>query len=351
MLKAVIKKQLPGFNLDVEFEAGNEVLALLGASGCGKSMTLKCIAGIEKPDSGYIELDGKVLFDSRKRINLPPQKRGVGYLFQNYALFPNMTILQNITAGVRDGSRQERTKTAHDMIVVFKLEGLENKRPHQLSGGQQQRAALARILVNRPSLLLLDEPFSALDSYLKWQLELELLNILSSYEGSVLFVSHNRDEVYRLCESVCVLTNGHSENKMSIRELFEAPKTLSACRISGCKNFSRLKSCGANHVEAADWGVKLYIGNKDMRDAEYIGVRSHNIKPVAEEGENTFLCGVESVIEDTFSTVIMLSTPGDRQAASLIRAEISKEEWVRLNNPAQLLIHIAPSNIMLLKSR
>ena len=153
-------------------------------------MTLKCIAGIEKPDRGTITLDGRVLFDSEKHINLTPQQRRVGYPFQQYALFPNMTAAQNILCGIRTGSRTEQKETLAALLRTFRLDGLEKKLPAQLSGGQQQRVALARILASEPQAILLDEPFSALDSYLKWELELELGELLGAFDGPILWVSH-----------------------------------------------------------------------------------------------------------------------------------------------------------------
>ena len=151
-------------------------------------MTLKCIAGIEKPDRGTTTLDGRVLFDSEKHINLTPQQRRVGYPFQQYALFPNMTAAQNILCVIRTGSRTEKKETLAALLRTFRLEGLEKKLPAQLSGGQQQRVALARILASEPQAILLDEPFSALDSYLKW--ELELGELLGAFDGPILWVSH-----------------------------------------------------------------------------------------------------------------------------------------------------------------
>ena len=152
-------------------------------------MTLKCIAGIEKPDRATITLDGRVLFDSEKHINLTPQQRRVGYPFQQYALFPNMTAAQNILCGIRTGSRAEKKEKLAALLRTFRLEGLEKKLPAQLSGGQQQRVALARILASEPQAILLDEPFSALDSYLKW--ELELGELLGAFDGPILWVSHD----------------------------------------------------------------------------------------------------------------------------------------------------------------
>ena len=153
-------------------------------------MTLKCIAGIEKPDRGTITLDGRVLFDSEKHINLTPQQQRVGYLFQQYALFLNMTAAQNILCGIRTGSRAEKKEKLAALLRTFRLEVLEKKLPAQLSGGQQQRVALARILASEPQAILLDEPFSALDSYLKWELELELGKLLGAFDGPILWVSH-----------------------------------------------------------------------------------------------------------------------------------------------------------------
>ena len=198
-LSVDIRKALGNFHLAVQFDAGDETLALLGASGCGKSVTLKCIAGILTPDEGHIELDGVTLYDSASRINLPPQRRQVGYLFQQYALFPNMTVRQNIAAAVRDKARRQ-TEVA-EKLRQFRLEAVADQKPGQLSGGQQQRCALARILASEPTAILLDEPFSALDSYLKYQLELELAETLSGFPGTVLWVSHDRGEVFRNCRS------------------------------------------------------------------------------------------------------------------------------------------------------
>ena len=183
-----IEKRLGAFRLQSKFEVADETLALLGASGCGKSVTLKCIAGIMTPDRGRIVLNGRVLFDSEKRTDLTPQQRRVGYLFQQYALFPNMTVEQNILCGIREGSRSEKRALAAEKLRMFRLEGLEKKHPAQLSGGQQQRVALARILCSEPQAILLDEPFSALDSYLKW--ELELGELLGAFDGPILWVSH-----------------------------------------------------------------------------------------------------------------------------------------------------------------
>ncbi|ETA80527.1 sulfate/molybdate ABC transporter ATP-binding protein [Youngiibacter fragilis] len=341
-----IRKSLGQFQLDVSFQTEREILALLGASGCGKSLTLKCIAGIETPDEGYIELNGRILFDSRRKINLTPQMRRVGYLFQQYALFPNMTVAQNIACGVPDKFRSK--EVVIEKISAFQLNGMEKKYPHQLSGGQMQRVALARILASEPELLLLDEPFSALDSYLKWQMELELDDTLSSFDGTAIFVSHSRDEVYRLCDSVSVLNCGRSETKIPVKSLFEDPRTLSSCLLSGCKNYSRIKVSGI-HVEALDWGVTLEVNREIPIDAKYLGVRSRSFIPSLKAGCNSIHCKVERVMDDVFTTVVMLSTPAGKIGYSVLRMEISKAAWTALSNPSELYLHIDPANIMLLR--
>ena len=205
-----IEKKLGSFTLRSRFETAGGTMALLGASGCGKSVTLKCIAGIMTPDRGRIVLDGETLFDSEKRVDLTPQQRRVGYLFQQYALFPNMSVMQNIQCGIRTGSRAEKQRQAAEQLRRFHLEGLERKYPAQLSGGQQQRAALARSLCSEPRVILLDEPFSALDSFLKWNLELELKDLLADFGGPILWVSHDLGECRRNCQTVCVMENGVS---------------------------------------------------------------------------------------------------------------------------------------------
>ena len=230
-----IEKRLGSFHLQVQLQAQDEVTALSGASGCGKSMTLKCIAGIVTPDRGRIVLNDRVLFDSAAHIDLPPQRRRVGYLFQNYALFPTMTVEKNILCAI-PGSKTEKGAALSDAVRRFRLEGLEQHYSAQLSGGQQQRVALARILCAKPEAILLDEPFSALDSYLKWQLELELSDLLAAFRGPILWVSHDRGEVFRSCRQICVLDHGHSQGTLTPEQLLHRPGTESAARLSGCEN-------------------------------------------------------------------------------------------------------------------
>ena len=333
-----IEKNLGSFHLRVAFEAENETMALLGASGCGKSMTLRCIAGIVRPDRGRIVLNGRTLFDSERHIDLPPQQRGVGYLFQQYALFPHMTVEKNILAGTREGTRTERRDAVQKIMRTLGLEELAKRLPGQLSGGQQQRAALARILVGKPELLLLDEPFSALDEHIKWKIELELADTLRSFPGSVLFVSHSRDEIYRLCDTVCVLNEGKSDPKTTVAELFRAPLTVGAARISGCKNISRAEVGADSTLYCADWGVSLRTALPLRENTAYAGIRAHYF--TLSGTENPITCTVERVIPNPFSVVYMLKTPG----GALLRMESEKAE--ELHTGDTITLHIAPEDVM-----
>ena len=343
-----IEKQLGSFHLDVRFQAERETLALLGASGCGKSMTLKCIAGIMTPDRGRIVLNGRVLFDSEKGINLPPQQRRVGYLFQNYALFPNMTVEKNILCGIRAGSKGEKAAALADAVRRFRLEGLEHHYPAQLSGGQQQRVALARILCTRPEAILLDEPFSDLDSFLKWKLELGLSDLLADFHGPILWVSHDRGEVFRNCKKVCVMEQGQSQGMFTLRQLFHEPETEAAARLSGCKNIVEAVPAGSA-VTLPAWGLTLDCGKVVPADVRWAGIRAHHVTAAPEGTEGAFLCAVERVIQDVFTTIVLLRPEHAAPDAPPLRMELEREDWYALNRPDRLWIAVQPRDILLLK--
>ncbi|MBP2664817.1 MAG: Molybdenum transporter ATP-binding protein [Firmicutes bacterium] len=187
MLDVTIRKSLGDFKLHANFHADNEILGVLGPSGSGKSITLRSIAGIETPNEGRIVVNDRVLFDSREKVNILPRQRNIGYVFQNYALFPHLTVKENIAFGLQGLNKRDKTDRVQETLHIFRLKDRENHYPAQLSGGQQQRVSLARTLITRPDLLLLDEPFSALDNHIKRHLENELLEIIrNNFTGTVL---------------------------------------------------------------------------------------------------------------------------------------------------------------------
>ena len=355
-LKVNIKKKLGSFYLDVAFETERGVFAILGASGCGKSMTLKCIAGIETPDEGRIELNGRVLFDSAKKINLIPQKRRVGYMFQDYALFPNMTVEQNIKAGMGKCPDEEKVKS---YVRRFRLEGLEKHYPTQLSGGQKQRVAMARMTASEPDILLLDEPFSALDSYLKWELEQEMRDMLAEVEKPVLFVSHNRDEVYRLCNMVSCIDHGKMEVIEETKEFFHNPKTKTAAVLSGCKNISAVEIVDNHHIKALDWGITLCI-SEIPEDTKAVGIRAHSFYPVDAEqiagkayvanGEkqqkNILKIEEYRIIEDTFEWNISFRPSKE---SGWLQWKIAKTEQEDSPGPIPAGLAVDAGDILLLK--
>ncbi len=298
-----IKKRLGDFVLNVCFESEGGVLGFLGASGCGKSLTLKCIAGIEQPDSGKIVLNGRALFDSERKLNLPPQKRNVGYLFQNNALFPNMTVRENILCGLhREPDKRKREEKLEELIGLMRLEGLEGRKPFKLSGGQAQRVALARILVSEPELLMLDEPFSALDSNLRDKLQLQLKGLLKRFGGDVIFVTHSRDEAYHMCSSIAVMDGGKLLVKKETKGLFEAPEKVQAAVLTGCKNITKAIKAGEYLVDAPEWEVTFKTAEPVSEFVTAVGIRAHFFDP--EETENRFPVRFDGGMEEPFESVL-----------------------------------------------
>ncbi|GET36797.1 ABC transporter, ATP-binding protein [Microseira wollei NIES-4236] len=326
-----IEKQLNDFKLNVAFSSSDLPLGLLGASGSGKSTILRCIAGIETPDKGRIVLNGRVLFDSEAGINLPPRSRRVGFLFQNYALFPHLTVAQNIAFGLPKGTSKNAIKQQVEaQLAKVQLQGFSDRYPHQLSGGEQQRVALARTLASEPEVLLLDEPFSALDTYLRSQLEMQLISVLDNYPGVTLFVTHNLEEAYRVCENLLVVDNGVAIASDAKQNIFEHPHTFRVAQLTGCKNFSRAKVTPSGRVEAIDWDCDLQVVEPIPEALSYIGIRAHQLiftnSPIR---ENTFPCWLVQTSETQHRITLYLklnSLPKSPQDYHL-QAEVFKEKW------------------------
>ena len=323
-----IQKKLGSFQLDIQFGSESRRIGILGASGCGKSMTLKSIAGIETPSEGKICVDDKILYNSDQKVNIKPQKRNIGYLFQNYALFPTMTVAKNIEAGLK-GSKIEKQKRVQEMLEKFQLDGLANHFPGQLSGGQQQRAALTRIMAYEPDMILLDEPFSALDVFLKDRLQLEMEEMLKDYKGTVILVSHSRDEVYRFCEELVIMDSGKVVTFGKTKEIFENPEYKEAARLTGCKNFSDAQRLDAHTIEAKEWGITLQVEQEIPEDCTCLGYRAHYFKPVwGERQENCLKMQVESIAKMPFETFYYLKPENDSE--NVICWFVQRDEYAEL---------------------
>ncbi len=350
-----IQKKLNNFTLKVKFQAGNEVFSLLGASGCGKSIILKCIAGIEKPDCGKIILNGRVLYDSDNNICIPPQKRKVGYMFQDYALFPNMTVEKNIYSGINKKMfNKDIDIKIKEVIKRYQLEGLEKQYPHKLSGGQKQRVAMARMLVSEPEIILLDEPFSALDSYLKWNMIQEMEDEIKKLNKTVLFVSHDRDEVYHLSNRIGAINNGNIEVIEYKQDFFDNPKTVTAAILSGCKNIIYAEKQDKYHVRVPEWNMSLFTEKEVPDNIKAIGIRAHdfihennlqNIK-YTKEKLNIFkiIPNKIKVEEDQFEWNIYFQC--DENMSNKIQWKISKYLWSRDEVPE--ILYVMPDKILCL---
>lgn len=353
-LMVEIEKQLANFTLNTAFVAQGEALGLLGGSGSGKSMTLRCIAGVETPTQGRIVLNGQTLFDSEKCINIPSHQRKVSLVFQNYALFPHMTVAQNIGFGLQHLPKAIRSEHTKQQLALVQLQGLGDRYPHQLSGGQQQRVALARALATNPEALLLDEPFSALDTHLRSQLEQQLVETLSTYSGVTLFVTHNLEEAYRVCQKLMVMSGGRAIAFDNKHRIFENPRTVRVAQLTGCKNFSRAVALGSEAIEAIDWGVQLQLVEAIPGHLSDVGIRAHQIRLMPKSNSklsNTFPCWLVSTSETPHRMTLFLkfnSAPLNTQDYH-VQAEMFKETWQGIkDHPFPWFAQLDPVRLMLL---
>ena len=346
-----IEKRLDNFYLQVAFNTDNQPLGLLGSSGAGKSMTLRCLAGIETPNKGRIILNGRVLFDSEKKINIPIHQRQIGFLFQNYALFPHMTVAQNITFGLPKylNAREEVEK----QLIAMQLQGFGDRYPHQLSGGQQQRVALARALASKPEALLLDEPFSALDTHLRSQLEQQVAEILDDYSGVTLFVTHNMEEAYRLCPNLLVLEQGKQAHHGSKYEIFQHPASVNVAQLTGCKNFSRANALSPQQIEAIDWGCTLEVREKIPAKLSHVGIRAHHLIFTKDPQQvNTFPCYLVRTSETPHRMTVFLKlhSVGNHTHDYHLQGEIYKEKWVNIQDQSfPWYVQLEPLRLILMQ--
>ena len=311
---------------------------IVGVSGCGKSTIFRLTNGLLKPKSGVIRVEGKPIVG---------QKHYCGYMPQKDLLFPWRTIGENLALPLEimgGYSKAQRRELVDAALADTGLTGSRDKRPEELSGGMRQRAAFARTMLTGSDLLLLDEPFSALDSHLRFRLEQEVREIIRDFGKTVMLVSHDRDEVFRLSDRIAVISDGKVETFGSKAAVFAQPQTKNAAILTGCKNISPIERLGPRRVRAVDWGMELDTAS-DVGDALSAGIRMHDVRPGP--GENSFLCDVTSVIENPFSFTVMLRPVGSEGAVPL-GWEMEKAQWNALR-AERLEIHLPSEAIVLLR--
>ena len=247
------------------------LLALVRVSTCAASLGLESQVGEDS-------FKWKSFIDAKRKIHLPSRKRRIGFLFQNYALFPHMTVAQNIAFGLQELSKRNRISKVRQYIEMMQLQDLENRYPHQISGGQQQRVALARALIIQPEAILLDEPLSALDTYLRNQIEKLLRKVLSSYEGATLFITHKLEEAYRVSSNIMVMSEGKVIANDTKENIFEKSPNLVVAKVTECKNISRAEIIDNYTVKALDWNCNLKVLEPIPNNLKYLGIRAHHLR-------------------------------------------------------------------------
>ncbi len=344
-----IERKLPGFKLKINLSCGQEIIGILGASGSGKSMLLNCIAGLIKPDKGKIILDDTVFFDSENKVNISPQARKTGYLFQNYAMFPHLTVNENIAFGLEKLPKAEQRSRVSELLASFHLADMGKRYPSQLSGGQQQRVALARAMAVNPQIMLLDEAFSALDAHLKMHMIKEMIESLKKFQGITFFVTHSIEEAYRLCNRIVFLNNGSVEALGSKEELFRRPATVEAAKVTGCKNIAAAVRKSEHSAEIPDWGIRVATATHIEKTEGFIGIRANNIK-LAAAGlqENCYPAWIADESDAPFSTTLYLKIGSApiRSDDFHIQWEIPKDKKAELRDLTQpVRVYLDPNDV------
>ncbi|HXG68119.1 MAG TPA: molybdenum ABC transporter ATP-binding protein [Blastocatellia bacterium] len=363
MLSVNIKKKIDdnanGFALDVEFTAPPGVTILFGASGSGKTMTLKSIAGIVRPDAGRIQVAGQTLFDAATGVDLPIRKRGVGYLFQNLALFPHLSVRENVEFGMAGLSRAERRRRSAAMMEAFRIGHTAERKPRDISGGEAQRAALARALSCQPRILLLDEPLSAIDEATKLGIIADLKALNRDLRLPIIYVTHSREEAVTLGERLIVYERGRVVAQGEPLEIFASPATISVARLTGVENLfdavvlSQNQTGGTMRVEVADASgscpLDVPFGRSSLGDRVKVAVPAGDILLATAEPRHTsarnILRGRILSIEDKGNRIVARVHSGVTWSVSLTRQAVAdlqlaegQEVWLAIKTHSCYLL-------------
>jgi molybdate transport system ATP-binding protein len=358
MIHARISKRFPAgpesaeFSLSVELRAAAGVTVLFGASGSGKTLTLDCIAGFVAPDSGRILLDDEILYDAAAKVNLRPQDRNCGYVFQNYALFPHMTLRENLAFAAERKPRLERHRRVSEMLEKFQLGGAAGRRPHEVSGGEKQRCSIARALIGEPKLLLLDEPARGLDAPLRASLYSTLRQVRAGFNVPILLVTHDLDECFELGDEMVVMREGRAVQTGAPKDVLAQPANAEVARLLGVPNVF------AAEIVALDPGkntsrLKLsdfeltgpYYPHRFLRDRVWLCIRAEDLRTQAPNGSRP--AGANCV------PVKLLRVSERPRAVRLefsrdITVEMSRAEYEQQKDNEEWLVEIPPQSIKVL---
>jgi molybdate transport system ATP-binding protein len=320
MINARIKKTFPtrpdsaGFSLDLEFQAAAGVTVLFGPSGSGKTMVLDSIAGFVRPDEGRILLDDAILFDGAAGVHLPPQGRNCGYVFQNYALFPHMTLRENLEFAAERRPRLERHRRVNEMLERFRLNETAGRRPHEVSGGQRQRCSIARALIGAPRILLLDEPGTGLDAPLRADFYDILRQVRADFKTPILLVTHDLEECFELGEEMIVVREGRIVQSGTPRHVLDSPASLEVARVLGAFNLLPAE------IRALDPGrntSRVRIGEHEI-DGPYF--------PGRLKGDRVTIC----VRPEQLTVHARDGQPGANQIPASLDRAVERPQWIRL---------------------
>ncbi len=316
MIRVRLRKTFPpkGFSLDLEFQAGSGITILFGPSGAGKTLVLESIAGFARPDEGRILLDDEILFDGTTGVHLAPQARDCGYVFQKGALFPHMTLRENLQFAAERRPRLERHRRVNEMIEQFRLTESAGRRPHEVSGGQRQRLSIARALISGPRVLLLDEPSQGLDAPLRAELYEVLRQVRSEFKTPVLMVTHDLEECFELADEMIVMREGRIVQSGTPRKILDQPANIDVARLLGRFNLI------AGEIRMLDPGrniSRVKLGEHELEGPYFPG----HLK-----GDRVTLC----IRPDQLSAVPRSSRPGPNQMPAILERTVEQPYGMRL---------------------
>jgi len=349
-----LRKNLPNYQLHIDLKTGQQPVGLLGASGAGKSITLRMIAGVARPDSGSIVLNGRTLYSSERGINLRPAQRRIGVVFQDYALFPHRTVAGNVTYSLFHLPQHEQQARVLELLTALQIAHLANRYPAQISGGERQRVAIARCLAMQPEALLFDEPFAALDPHLRRATEEQMRSTLRDYSGAVLFITHDMEEAFRFCSELVVLDRGQVIASGPRQALFDNPRSRVAAQLTGCKNIAAAEAIDDTHIQVAQWGCTLTKAHTTTTALQAVGYRSHHFRLQQQaEGDNVFPCWLVETSEAPHEMTLYLrlqNAPREGERAH-VQADIPKPMWRQLAlQPQPWKLQFVPDHLLLLSA-